>query len=491
LSSPKQNCHAIFIVFLFLFVLCTGSLLEPKKRGQIHQKIMLKKQETQIEPLFLRLKRRLSHETAGDFSQEGNTDEISRRSLTTGFSTDAKLILTDFFNNQYVGDIGLGNPPQNLRVVFDTGSSDLWIPGRGCNDCGDHHLYNKSKSLTYNMVEPANPFEVDYGIGKVMGYEAVDDASIGSMRCDGVHFGEVYFEDDLISKFEMDGVAGLGFQGLSKITEPTLLDLLFQQNPDVPPLFSVYFSNDAKNTEKQSHIWFGGYDLNVVSSNASWYYTPVIRRTYGYFKHWAVKMTGFQVFEHNTGLKDVVADMCSAGCFAIVDTGTTGIGIPELFYYDVVDLITEGKDCKGVTCFNAQITDFPDFTFCLSPDLVLPLRAEDYVTCSRWGECIFKIQLVDWAAYWVLGDVFIQAYYTLFDIENMRVGFACDGTCSGGDWHGKGGFLELEQSAQWGNFIFVAFVAMAMSSTVFLFISSKLNLDFKFGPSCTPAFSCN
>jgi Eukaryotic aspartyl protease len=42
------------------------------------------------------------------------------------------------------------------------------------------------------------------------------------------------------------------------------------------------------------------------------------------------------------------------------------------------------------------------------------------------------------------GDTFMQAYYTLFDIENLRIGFACAGDCAGGSWHGKGGILELE-----------------------------------------------
>ena len=53
---------------------------------------------------------------------------------------------------QYYGEVSVGNPGQTFKVVFDTGSSNLWVPSKECRlsiACYLHSTFDKTKSSSY------------------------------------------------------------------------------------------------------------------------------------------------------------------------------------------------------------------------------------------------------------------------------------------------------------------------------------------------------
>ena len=65
------------------------------------------------------------------------------------------------------------------QVIYDTGSSYLWVFGLECtHECGPER-YDHTSSSSY--IEDGTPFQMEYGIGSASGYAAVDDVALGDV----------------------------------------------------------------------------------------------------------------------------------------------------------------------------------------------------------------------------------------------------------------------------------------------------------------------
>ena len=100
--------------------------------------------------------------------------------------------IINYLDAQYYGEIGIGTPPQPFGVVFDTGSSNLWVPSKECRlspACYLHKYFDSDKSSSY--VTDGRKFNITYGSGAVSGYIGEDTVTVASTQAKAAKFGQV------------------------------------------------------------------------------------------------------------------------------------------------------------------------------------------------------------------------------------------------------------------------------------------------------------
>ena len=134
-----------------------------------------------------------------------------------------EIPLKDAFDAQYYGEISLGEPAQTFTVVFDTGSSNLWVPSTRCSSiaCMLHNKYDAGKSKTYR--ENGTEFEITYGSGSLTGVVSNEKLRLGDLTIENQDFVESVKEPGfafVMGKF--DGIMGMGYDTISvnKMTPP-------------------------------------------------------------------------------------------------------------------------------------------------------------------------------------------------------------------------------------------------------------------------------
>jgi len=317
--------------------------------------------------------------------------------------------LSNFMNAQYFATITLGTPPQEFKVILDTGSSNLWVPSTKCTSiaCFLHAKYDSSASSTYKKNGSA--FGIQYGSGSMEGFVSNDLLAIGDLSIKSQDFAEATKEPGLAFAFgKFDGILGLAYDTISvnHITPPFYS--MINQGLIDSPVFSFRLGDSE---DDGGEAVFGGIDENAYSGSID--YVPIRRKAY-----WEVEL-------EKVAFGDDELELENTG--AAIDTGTSLIALPT----DIAEMLNAQigatKSWNGqytVDC--AKVPDLPDLSFYFNGK-AYPLKGSDYILEVQ-GTCISAFTGLDinlpGGALWIIGDVFLRRYFTVYDLGRNAVGFA-------------------------------------------------------------------
>jgi len=320
--------------------------------------------------------------------------------------------------SEYYGQVSVGSPAQTFTVVFDTGSGNLLLPSQECVDeaCTSHKRFDSALSATALQVADADHpntkvaadgsrdvVTITFGTGEVSGVYVRDNICLGAgdICCQANFVAATEESDEPFSLVPFDGILGLSLAQMAEGPTFSVLDRLVESGVLQQGLFSVFFGNDGE----QSEITFGSFKKEQMGTELFW--APVTVPGY-----WQVAMDDITVDSKNMGL-------CSGKCQVAVDTGTSLLAGPTDIVSALVEKLQVADDCSN-------LLSLPDLGFSVG-NHILNLKAEDYVAQHSSG-CSLGLMSIDIpppkGPLFIFGDPFLRKYLTVYDRQNMRVGFA-------------------------------------------------------------------
>ncbi|KAI9474035.1 MAG: aspartic peptidase domain-containing protein [Benjaminiella poitrasii] len=343
---------------------------------------------------------------------------LRRQATKSAIDKIVKIKQRGYFNSSgYYTIIQVGQPAQSFRVTFDTGSSDFWIVSHNCQTkefCTKHEQFQAKESKSYRQSnnKVSSSLSIKYGSGEIQARVGRDTIQFKNTTTHVVlkdqYIADAYHLSSAFKDIPIDGILGLGLPKLSRLYphKKTLVESMVEEGYIDKAVFGIYVQDST------GEIDFGGTDPSHYIYPMI--YAPVLSDTY-----WLTEMSQASFGDYSIGAHQI-----------IVDSGTSLlITTPE----DAKQIHSRIQDSKANADGTYQI---PCALKGKLPNLVLTvnghnlsLSSEDYIlipSSKNSAMCISGIEgaNVNTDNHWILGNVFMKAYYTVFDMDNKRLGFA-------------------------------------------------------------------
>lgn len=316
--------------------------------------------------------------------------------------------IKNYKNTQYIANIQIGTPPQEIPVILDTGSGNLWINSSECKSqgCVEHKSYNRHLSSTFSNIGLG--VQVTFGSGLIVGEINQDTISLGGISVHNQVFGEIINETgDVFSNGYFSGILGLGFQEMAAYKSVPIMDNIKNSKILKNNVMSFYYT---VNEDEEGQVTIGTIDHSKYTGNLD--YFPVNDKFY-----WSISLKDIKY--NNQSL-----NLCKHGCKAIIDTGTTLITGPPDDLNTLLKSIPVGNDCENYEKASTITFIFQDIN---GVEKSYSLDKEDYIFKENkvCNALMMPLEVPEpHGPAWIFGDVFMQKFFTVFDKDNSYVGFA-------------------------------------------------------------------
>jgi hypothetical protein len=369
---------------------------------------------------------------------------------------------------EYYANVSIGNPPATFRFQIDTGSSDFGVPQVGCVSCGRHAdtRYHPEKSAaevncTHGdemgyTCHPCHGGQCAYSISYAdnSGYSAnvwLDDVTWSSrdgasVLVPNTPIGGIYLDHrrNPMQPHFVDGIIGLAYRSIANSGAPTPMERLMAENDDLDDVFALCLNSKLSGREIGGKMVIGSPEARdrFYSSNKHIQWTPILEETY-----YPVEMTAMKVGGVALDVKPAVYQRGGA----IVDSGSTTVTLPSTAFNKfraamlaqcekgaslLVGVCVDEQGAKisssdsmlSGNCFsltNADIAAFPELTVVVK-GAELAMKPSIYLRpslCDDHSQVTLGFDSGAVTEGTILGDVFMEHFYTIFDRKNRRVGF--------------------------------------------------------------------